>query len=100
MLRVPNVKVVTIGTVKTGTTTGYVSGEIAGMLNICIRSHARGIASPAHSRWTECHAVLLTPLWPTKSHLHAALPSQVAIFEHEDVRSGAQRRTPRVKSTG
>src|ERR1700674_2786669 len=45
----------------------------------------------ALNRWTECHAVLLTPLWPTKSHFHAALPSQVAIFEHEAVRSGGQR---------
>jgi hypothetical protein len=37
----------------------------------------------ALNRWTECHAVLLTPLWPTKSHLYAALPAQVAILEHK-----------------
>jgi hypothetical protein len=53
----------------------------------------------ALNRWTECHAVLLTPLWPTKSHFHVALPSQVAIFEHEAVRSGGQRQTAAVEST-
>jgi hypothetical protein len=43
------------------------------------------------NRWTECHAVLLTLQWPAKPDFHAALPSQVAIFAHEAVRSGGQR---------
>ena len=63
----------------------------------------RGVAvyrwNAALNRWTECHAVLLTPLWPTKLHFHAALPSQVAIFEHEAARSGDQRPAAAVEST-
>jgi hypothetical protein len=54
----------------------------------------------ALNRWTECHAVLSTPLWPMKPHFfHAALLSQVAIFEHEAVRSGGQRPAATVEST-
>jgi len=30
----------------------------------------------ALNRWTECHAVLLTPLWPAKPDFHAASPSE------------------------
>jgi hypothetical protein len=41
----------------------------------------------------------LTPLWPTKPHFHAALPSQVAIFEQEAARSGDQRPAAAVEST-
>jgi hypothetical protein len=53
----------------------------------------------ALNRWTECLAVLSTPLWPTKLHFHAALRSQVAIFEHEAVRSGGQRPAATDEST-
>ena len=37
--------------------------------------------NPALNRWTEYHAVLLTPLWPAKPDFHAALPPQVARFD-------------------
>jgi hypothetical protein len=40
----------------------------------------------------------LTPLLPTKPHFHAALPSQVAMFEHEAVRSGGRRPAEAVES--
>jgi hypothetical protein len=45
----------------------------------------------ALNRWTECHAVLLTALWPTKPHFYTALRSKVAIFEREAVRSRRQK---------
>jgi hypothetical protein len=38
-------------------------------------------------------------LWPAKPDFHAALPSQVAIFEHEAVRSGGQRPAAALEST-
>ena len=38
-------------------------------------------------------------LWPTNPDFHAALLSQVAIFEHEAVRSGDQRPAATVEST-
>jgi hypothetical protein len=45
----------------------------------------------ALNRLTEFHAVSLTPLWPRKPNFHAALLSQVAIIEHEAVRSRWQK---------
>jgi hypothetical protein len=42
----------------------------------------------------EYPAVLLTPLWLTKPHFHAALLSQVAIFGNEAVRSGSREEMP------
>jgi hypothetical protein len=58
----------------------------------------------ALNQWTECHAVLLTSLWPTKPRFHATLPSQVAILSSKPppdqvVKGQRQRSSPQMNST-